>query len=521
MPAIDLRLGIDVGGTNTDAVVMDRDDQLLAKAKVAGTPDVTGGIDAAIAAVLQAPGVEPQRITHAMLGTTHATNAILERRQLGRVAVVRIGSPATHAVRPLFGWPEDLRQVVSVGETIVGGGIEFDGRDIAPFDGPALARFLGEVGSKADAVAITCVFSPVSPRHELEAEEVVRRELGPIQVSLSHLVGSLGLLERENATVLNAALIGVARAVTEAVRTSLRSRGLDPVTFFAQNDGTLMALDYAAQYPVLTIGSGPANSIRGAGFLTGSKDAVVLDVGGTSSDVGVLVGGFPRQSSQGVEVGGVRTNFRMPDLVTLAIGGGTVVHQKGDDLDLGPQSVGYRIQQEALAFGGTTTTLTDAAVSAGRADLGTHPIPASFHPLASRALALSDQRLADAIDRVKTSRADCLLIAVGGGSVLLPESLPGVSEIHRPEHFDVANAIGATIAKVSGQVDRIAQIGPGGRDEALRKASEEAREQAILAGADPGKVEIVEIEEIPMAYMTNPALRVRIKAVGDLGTSAT
>jgi N-methylhydantoinase A/oxoprolinase/acetone carboxylase beta subunit len=519
VPAIDLRLGIDVGGTNTDAVVMDRDDQLLAKAKVPGTPDVTRGIDAAIAAVLQAPGVEAQRISHAMLGTTHATNAILERRQLGRVAVVRIGSPATHAVRPLFGWPADLRQVVSVGETIVGGGIEFDGRDIAPFDGPALARFLGEVGSKADAVAITCVFSPVSARHELEAEEVVRRELGPVQVSLSHLVGSLGLLERENATVLNAALIGVARAVTEAVRTSLRSRGLDPVTFFAQNDGTLMALDYAAQYPVLTIGSGPANSIRGAGFLTGSSDAVVLDVGGTSSDVGVLVGGFPRQSSQGVEVGGVRTNFRMPDLVTLAIGGGTVVHQKGDDLGLGPESVGYRIQQEALAFGGSTTTLTDAAVSAGRAHLGSHPIPASFRPLAESALALSDQRLADAIDRVKTSRADCLLIAVGGGSVLLPESLPGVSEIHRPDHFDVANAIGATIAKVSGQVDRIAQIGPGGREEALRKASEEAREQAILAGADPGKVEVVEIEEIPMAYMTNPALRVRIKAVGDLGTS--
>ncbi|MFZ0169255.1 MAG: hydantoinase/oxoprolinase family protein, partial [Candidatus Dormiibacterota bacterium] len=220
-----------------------------------------------------------------------------------------------------------------------------------------------------------------------------------------------------------------------------------------------------------------------------------------------------------VEVGGVRTNFRMPDLVTLAIGGGTVVHQKGDDLGLGPESVGYRIQQEALAFGGSTTTLTDAAVSAGRALLGTHAIPASFRPLADRALALSDQRLADAIDRVKTARADCLLIAVGGGSVLLPESLPGVSEIHRPEHFDVANAIGATIAKVSGQVDRIAQIGPGGREEALRKASEEAREQAILAGADPGKVEVVEIEEIPMAYMTNPALRVRIKAVGDLGTS--
>jgi hypothetical protein len=140
--------------------------------------------------------------------------------------------------------------------------------------------------------------------------------------------------------------------------------------------------------------------------------------------------------------------------------------------------------------------------------------------VASLALARSDQDLADAIDKVKTSRADCLLIAVGGGSVLLPESLPGVSEIRRPPHFDVANAIGATIAKVSGEVDRIAHLGPGGREEALGRASQEAREQAVLAGADPARVEIVEIEEIPLSYLTNPALRLRVKAVGELGTGS-
>lgn len=518
MPGFDLRLGIDVGGTNTDAVVLDGDDQLLAKAKVAGTPDVTGGIDHAIAAVLATPGVDRARITHVMLGTTHATNAILERRDLGRVAVIRIGSPATHAVRPLFGWPEDLRQVLSVGETIVGGGIEFDGRDLAPFDGEAVARFLGEVGSKANGVAITSVFSPVSSRHELLAHEVVRRELGPIHVSLSHQIGSLGLLERENATVLNAALVGVAREVTAAVQSSLRAHHLNPVTYFAQNDGTLMALEYAIQYPVLTIGSGPANSIRGAGFLSRATDAVVLDVGGTSSDVGVLIGGFPRESSQGVELGGVRTNFRMPDLVTIAIGGGTLLHGEVGNVRIGPQSVGYRIQQEALVFGGGTVTLTDAAVAAGRTQLGSCPPPTALLSRATEALMHSDHMLAEAIDRVKTSRADCPLIAVGGGSVLLPESIPGVSEIHRPLHFDVANAIGATIAAVSGHVDRIAQLGAGGREAALAQATEEARQQAILAGADPSAVEVVEIEEIPLSYLTTPALRLRVKAVGPLGT---
>src|SRR5262245_37584578 len=130
----DYRLGIDVGGTNTDAVVLDSADRLVAKAKVPGTPDITSGIVAAIDAVLSAPGVKPHRISHVMLGTTHATNAVLERRNLRRVAVIRIGGPATHSIRPMFGWPAELADTISVGTTIVEGGIEFDGRDLSPLD---------------------------------------------------------------------------------------------------------------------------------------------------------------------------------------------------------------------------------------------------------------------------------------------------------------------------------------------------------------------------------------------------
>ncbi|HYX80562.1 MAG TPA: hydantoinase/oxoprolinase family protein, partial [Actinomycetota bacterium] len=132
------------------------------------------------------------------------------------------------------------------------------------------------------------------------------------------------------------------------------------------------------------------------------------------------------------------------------------------------------------------------------------------------ALERSDAMLADAIDRVKTSREDRPLIAVGGGSILVPDALPGVSEIHRPDHHDVANAIGAAIASVSGEVDRIFQLGAGGRRAAMDEASDEARERAVRAGADPDHVEIVEIEEVPLAYLTNPALRIRVKAAGPL-----
>jgi N-methylhydantoinase A/oxoprolinase/acetone carboxylase beta subunit len=526
VPVLDYRLGIDVGGTNTDAVILDRSDQVLAKAKVPTTPDVTSGIVAALDAVISSPAVDAARITHAMLGTTHATNAVLERRRLHRVAVIRIGAPATLGVRPMFEWPADLTAMVSAGAVVVRGGIEFDGRDLSPFDGDAVARFLATVAGRCDGVAITSVFAQVSARHELLAAEIVKRELGEVHVSLSHEVGSVGLLERENATILNAALVGVAGDVARALDRALAAHSLEPVTFFAQNDGTLMALDHALRYPVLTIGSGPANSIRGAAFLTGRTDALVADVGGTSTDVGVLVNGFPRESSQGVEIGGIRTNFRMPDLVTIALGGGTVLSgpdgdgngRGGNDaVRLGPESVGYRLLDEALIFGGRTPTLTDAAVAIGRTRLGDPALTRPRRGLLEAAARAADVRLAEAIDRVKTARGDLTLIAVGGGSVLIPDELPGVSEVLRPDHCDAANAIGAAIASVSGQVDRIFHFGPGGRKAALDEASAEARDHAVAAGADPDTVQVVELEEIPLAYLTSPAVRIRAKAAGALG----
>jgi N-methylhydantoinase A/oxoprolinase/acetone carboxylase beta subunit len=513
-PAPDLRIGIDVGGTNTDAVCVDRADALLAKAKVATTPDVTEGIRRALDGVLHSPEVALERVTHVMLGTTHATNAVLERSRLQKVAVVRIGGPATHSIRPLLTWPDDLRVAISAGETIVDGGIEYDGRELSSFDRDAVARFLEPLAGSVEGVAFASVFSPVSPRHELEAREVAQQVLGEdVSVSLSHEIGSIGLLERENATVLNEALRTVARGVAVALKEALEAHGISPTVYFTQNDGTLMVLDYALRYPVLTIGSGPANSLRGAAFLSGRSDALVADIGGTSTDVGVLQNGFPRESSAPVEIGGIRTNFRMPDLVSIPLGGGTVVDGANGSVQVGPRSVGYRLEQEALIFGGSTPTMTDAAVAAGRAAIGSRS--PDVGPLLQRAIERSDEMLADAVDRVKLSRGDRPLIVVGGGSVIVPERLEGVSEIHRPEHHDVANALGAVIAAVSGQVDEVVSYGNDRRG-ALDAVSQRARERAVLAGADPARVEVVELEEIPLAYLNDPAVRVRVKAAGPL-----
>ena len=328
-------------------------------------------------------GGRATEVGRVMLGSTHGINAVLERKGLARVAVLRLGGPATESVPPLISWPRGLREAVVADMEILPGGYYVEGRPIRQLDRARVRAFLERNADRIDAVAVTGVFSPAYREQELEVAELVH-ELLPSTVTtlLSHEIGSLGLLARENATVLNAALSHVAAEVTASLQAVLAHRDISAPTFFAQNDGTLMGMDLAMRYPVLTIGSGPANSIRGAAFLTGLTDALVADVGGTSTDFGVLACGFPREATMGAEIADVRTNFRMPDVMSLGLGGGTVVTADSPGLQVGPTSLGFRLTTEALCFGGGTATLTDAAVLAGRADIGTHRPSAELAPSA-------------------------------------------------------------------------------------------------------------------------------------------
>ncbi|MGH3347988.1 MAG: hydantoinase/oxoprolinase N-terminal domain-containing protein, partial [Nocardioides sp.] len=432
--ARDLALGVDVGGTNTDAVVVDTAGTVLAHTKHPTTDDVTGGIRASTAAVLATIGQDRTRVSRVMLGTTHATNAIVGRRLLDRVAIVRLGAPAATEYPPLIGWPADLVDVVRAGSAMVGGGHMVDGTPIAPLDRDGIRRFLDGLDA-VDAVAVTGIFSPSSPDQELEVAALVREANGPdTRVFCSHEIGPTGLLERENATVLNAALLTVARTVTDALLAVVAEAGLDAVPYFAQNDGTLMSLDNATRFPMLTIGSGPANSIRGAAFLSGVTDAIVVDVGGTTSDLGVVVSGFPRESTLPRRIGGVRTNFRMPDVVSVGVGGGTVIDTETGAV--GPGSVGFRIVEEALIFGGRTPTLTDAAALGGAPITGRQlPSLAAATEAALRAgLEQAQTHLQEAVERLTLGRAGQPLVVVGGGGFLVPNELAGAGPVIRPDH---------------------------------------------------------------------------------------
>lgn len=515
-----MRLGIDVGGTNTDAVLMD-ERRVVAWIKTPTTEDVSSGIVTALDTLLAEAEADVADVTGVMIGTTHFTNAVVEGRRLAPTAAIRLGAPATRSLPPLVDWPERLVNAIGNHAYLCRGGHEFDGREISPLDVDELRRIATEIADAGvRSVAITSVFSPVNGEMEEEAAAVLTREVPGLSVSLSREIGRIGLLERENATILNASLQPLAERIVAGFEEAVVRVGIDAPIFISQNDGTLMGLDQTRRYPVATFASGPTNSMRGAAFLSGMVDCAVVDVGGTTADVGVLTSGFPREASVAVDIGGVRTNFRMPDVLPLGIGGGSLVRGDHDTVTVGPDSVGYELTERALVFGGSELTATDVAVAAGLADIGdTAAVAALDSKLVEAALARIRDDVADTVDRMKTSAEPIALVAVGGGSILLPDDLAGVSEVIRPDNFAVANAIGAAIAQVGGEVDRIYSLGVIGREAALATAREEAIDRAIGAGADPGSVNVVDVEEVPLAYLPSNAVRIRVKAVGDLATT--
>ncbi len=499
-------VGIDVGGTNTDAVRL-CGDRIVASAKVPTTPDVQSGL---VTALAQVRGEGPIDRVH--IGTTAFTNALVERRHLEPAAAIRVGAPVSQSLPPMIDWPDDLRAAVHNPVFFVRGGREYNGRAIRPLDRGEIERVAATLAaSHVTQAAITAVFATSYPDDELRVAEWLQQAYPSLGVSLSHRIGRFGILERENATLLNAMLRPLAARTVAAYRAAVPG-----ALFISQNDGTVMGASQAAEMPVFTLVSGPTNSLRGAAMLTGLSDAIVFDVGGTTTDVGRLRNGYPQLAGLDLEMAGVRTNFRMPDLCSTGIGGGSLIDPATGAV--GPQSVGFRLTEEALVFGGATLTLTDIAVAAGRLDIGERSFLRNVKgDLIAQVDAHLRARLARLLEGFEQSGQRLPVVLVGGGAPLVADLFRELGRaVVSPEHASVANAYGAAVAQVGGEVDLTFSLATLSRAEALLRAEREARRRAAAAGAQPGSIRTVELEDAALTYLASDALRVRAKAVGDL-----
>lgn len=547
------RIGVDVGGTNTDAAILDitvdtPERAVLVSSKSPTTPDITSGIAQAIEKALEECSLSTPNVKSSVLsvtiGTTHFVNALVEAdsRRLSKVAVVRLCGPFTRQIPPFSDFPVGLRRIMDGRAYYLDGGLEIDGREIAPLDQTQISDCVESIrAAGVRAVALVGVFSPLDHQgiHEKECKRRMLAMEPGLDIVCSSGVGPPGLLERENATILNAAILSTARRTIHGFKAAMRRLKLSCPLYLSQNDGTLIDADSAAEYPIKTFASGPTNSMTGAAFLAGldkpkrldaddlvgeSNDlqkhqVLVVDIGGTTTDVcALLPSGFPRQAPNFVQVGGVRTAFSMPEVMSIGLGGGSkVMANENGNVTIGPDSVGHFLTQQALVFGGSVLTSSDIIVASGNADLG-NPERVSSIPkrTVDEARKKITKMLESIIEKMKISDAPVHVLLVGGGSLLVTEDLKNVVKCTRPLHFEAANAVGAAIAKVSGEIDLIEIM--DGKDEVavLAAASEKAIKAAINAGASAEDVKIVAIEKIPLQYTHNRATRIIIKAVGRL-----
>ncbi|KAK1757736.1 hypothetical protein QBC47DRAFT_296407 [Echria macrotheca] len=534
-----LRIGIDVGGTNTDGVLLDvsrshdaSDRGILAWNKTPTTANPSDGIASSLRSLLTSASIRPSDIASVTIGTTHFVNAVVERdaRRLDRVAVLRLCGPFSKHAPPCVDWPDDMRELVLGYYALVRGGLEVDGNVISDIDDDEIKAFCAEARKRGiSSVVIIGVFSPIDTveRQEERAAAIVRAEISGADVVCSKDVASLGFLERENAAILNAAILRFARRTVKALKEPARKLGLDCPVFITQNDGTILSGEEAARLPIRTFSSGPTNSMRGAAFLMQGEGEqrkgpmMVVDIGGTTTDAGLLLeSGFPRQQAAYSELAGIRMNFSCPDIKSIGLGGGSVV-RKGPPLTIGPDSVGYELTKKSLIFGGDVLTATDCAVlinpelKIGNPELAKGAVTDAE---IEEFQAVVKSKLERIIDTMKTSPVDIPVVLVGGGSIIAPSNLEGASNVVKPQWSGVANAIGAATARVSAVVDTVRSTEVKTPQQILEEICKEAIAKTIKAGALPSSVEIVEMETLPLQYIANKS-RFVVRAAGDFDLS--
>lgn len=367
-----LFLGIDTGGTYTDAVLWSEaggaKGTVLAKAKALTTRhDLAVGISGAVDAVLDRAAVDPAGIKLVSMSTTLATNALVEG-QGGRVALVMIGFSEEDLAR------DGLKAALGSDPVLFcPGGHDVHG-NARPLDLSALEAALPELAQTVSGFAVCAYFSTRNPAHENAARELIRERAG-LPVTASHELSSkLGGPRRALTTLLNARLISMIDRLVAATEGFLAARGIAAPLMVVRGDGALVSAAFARHRPIETILSGPAASLVGARHMTGLDDAVVSDIGGTTTDVAVLDKGRPRLDPEGATVGGFRTMVEAVAMRTFGLGGDSeVALQEGalaPKILLGPRRV-VPLALAGMAHGEAVTAVLERQLLApnpGRMD---------------------------------------------------------------------------------------------------------------------------------------------------------
>ncbi|KAJ5634381.1 hypothetical protein N7528_002223 [Penicillium herquei] len=557
------RIGVDVGGTNTDAVLISLDPiSVIASHKAPTTPDVTTGITNAVRTVIDASKVSLSSIGCVIVGTTHFVNAVVQRApSLRRVGVIRLCGGSTEGfgrgIPPFIDFPADLRACIESSQVYsCNGGYQISGTEISPLDAAEIESIAADlVKNDIWNVVISGMYAPLNDAQEIEAKDVLLKaminysesKIKP-RITLSHEVSGLGFLARENAAILNATLRPLAERTIYGFQKAMEDifQGDDYTLYLTQNDGSVLSASEAIELPIRTFNSGPTNSIRGGELLwraaagadekeqTSRAEAlVVIDIGGTTSDSGLLLpNGLPRMSSVMSFVGGVRTNFALPAVESIGLGGGSIIRiAENGDVTVGPDSVALELLEKAKLFGGDYLTSTDiVAASEIHTPTAHNPFQGMGQPkrladikvdTVRKAQAAMRSKIEELVDRTKIQKGHVDVLIVGGGAPIIQtdEPLAGVRMVRTVNGGEVANAVGAAISRVSGVIDTVVDTSNRTIKEAREDVIKLAIEKAATNGAKRDSIQIAEITMLPIQYVDAKA-RMVIRAVGELDAVA-
>ena len=318
-------LGVDTGGTFTDAVILDLSDySLIAKAKSPTThQDLSIGLYESVRKVFASCDVGPSDISLAGISTTLATNSVLEGKG-GDVGLIFIG------------W--DVKNPVSFGEknqAFIKGGYDNKGRQIAEVDMDEAKEAILKVSEGVDAIAISGLFAVINPSQERAVKDLAIKLTGLPTVVGTELSSTLGVDERARTAVLNGRLVSIVRRFFDGLETTFREMGITAPIMVYKGDGSVMSIEKARKYPVESVFSGPAASSVGGRIISGLEDFIMVDIGGTSTDVALVEKGMPEIQAEGANICGWRTHVKAVDMYTIALGGDSLIKLQDMKIDMG------------------------------------------------------------------------------------------------------------------------------------------------------------------------------------------
>ncbi len=540
-------IGLDVGGTHTDVVLIG-EEGILRQTKV---PTDHSNLLSCVQAGLEAvtSDVPPERLSRAVLSTTLTTNAIVEGKTIETGMIVS-GGPGVD--------PESYR--TGRHYYSVSGSIDHRGREIQPVNASEIQTIASRL--KADGirhVGVVSKFSVRNPKHELRIREILGDSFA--NVTLGHsLSGNLNFPRRIATAYLNAAVYDTHKKFFQAVRESLQKKGLNIPIYVLKADGGTMSLEASLRSPGQTILSGPAASVMGSlPFASESDETLVLDIGGTTTDMAILIRRVPLLDPVGSELGGYKTLIRALKTHSIGLGGDSAVRVKDGKLTIGPDRQG-----KAMAYGGLVPTPTDALFVLGKASNGdADSARKGLKPLAER-MGTSLEHTANLIfDRACKKILDAVdhmianinskpvytvqellggyqvkpreILVLGGPAPYFAHRLAELTDcrVHVVPQWHVANAIGAALAKNTCEVTLFADTERGfavapeeefyqtvkrdfGREDAVRLAFDLLRKKCMKEGAAESEVEMEVLEDVQFNmvrdfYTTGRNIRVKVQ----------